>query len=470
MDAVTLHGAASVFTRLTPRVHQAKNLRHKQIQRLREGYVGMDAETTLAVAKAIANATTGVKNLGDGDRVGAAASFTAAAQNVLQELVKAWGTETAKSMLKLKPTLVLENAIAMTGLVELINGWSVPEKGSVLKDASKLNFQLALEKLKTAMPDSQHWSGKAALGYGHLNSEIQACVLEVMAADAELQEWMLAQSGQVLYTRQAFSYTKTGLVACLPVAWGIYLYMFSTMMSNPITVPLAQNTALTATRIFQYGVSIGALGTLIGFASNHMVQVSSMSKFDSVTAKYDAAHKKLFIPDTTAPQLAAPTSTGSTAPVFRSPTGTGNFPVTSSRSYPVAGSKPYPVAGIQRGQGDTSAKEPVHAQAPTTSERSFESETPAAPPTTTGMSGAASLLQSAGQGSQSVGQAIQGAVSQASNALKQPPVEGKKATAEDPAGAGAAVGADGAERAPIDAASPRRARETASAATEEMTR
>ncbi|WAC89315.1 EspA/EspE family type VII secretion system effector [Mycobacterium sp. Aquia_213] len=424
-------------------------MRDKQIQRVREGYVGMDAETMLAVAKAIANATTGVKNLGDGDRVGAAASFTAAAQNVLQELVKAWGTETAKSMLKVKPTLVLENAIAMTGLVELVNGWSVPEKGSVLNDASKLNFQLALEKLKTAMPDPQHWSGKAALGYGHVNKEIQACVQEVIAADAQLQVWMQAQSEQVLYTRRAFSYTKTGLVACLPVAWGIYLYTFSSLASNPFTAAMALNGALTATRVFQYGVSVGALGTLIGFASDHMITVSSMSQFDAVAGKYDAARSRLFIPETAPPLQAAPTSTGTTVRSFGSPSGAGgNFPATSSRPYPVAGSKPYPVAGRTGSYVAGPTNEPVHA--PATPDPRPEPNTPATPsqpatPFTPAATPAASAMaQPAGQGSQGAGRGVQ----------KKATTE-ESAPGDDAVGAAAAVGAEGAERAPIEAAAVR---------------
>jgi hypothetical protein len=375
----------------------------------------------------------------DNDVAGMSANTGAIFQLVLQESLKEFGSDAVKGMLDQKPTAYLENAIAMMVLLEMLNGIGKPDKGTVLTDTARPNFDAALANLKLASPDELHWSGKAALAYGELNRKIQECVQAVQSADKQLQGYVKTEAELVFNVRQQFGYTKLGLVGCIPVAWAIYAYNFSCLAAEawiiPGGLPACHFAALEITKKFQIGVIVAALGALATEVGFHVDNVASnvAAMRAAVPGQYDAAREKVPLPNATAHRQAVPATSGtSSVPAFRSPSGSGgNISVTSPR--------PYPVATGQEGHAD-STKESGRPEAP---------PTPSAPVTPAATSTQAFTAPA-------FAQAANTTVSQPTNPPKQTAAAGRHAAAEESApgtdveDAGAAVGAGGAERAPID--------------------
>jgi hypothetical protein len=388
----------------------------------------------------------------DGDVVGGSASLIAALQGFAQEALKAWGKASVQAMFTQKPTVFLENIIALVTCLELLNGWGNPDKGGVLSDtdkdghgvgASSLNFKLALAELALAIPKEEQWSGPAAEKYVDLNKKMQQCVKAVMAADQRMQSYIDKQARLVLSVRQQFTYTKSTLVLCIFWAW--YKWY-----SNPTPIPyMAMTVGQADSLAFQYKVSALALTAIVGEVTAHCIKVSmntgEMQR--EVPQLYDAARTNAAIPTTsTPPRIAVPTTSGTTVSQFPTLSGAaGNISVTSSR--------PYPVASAKGGSGSisiNSTKEPVQPEAPATPAASSTSFTPAATSTT------AFTAPPVAQAPQTAKSSTD--VSQPRSPVKQAAALDEKVTAPGPVpganveGAGEAVGAEGTERAPIEVA------------------
>ncbi|MEE3064363.1 MAG: EspA/EspE family type VII secretion system effector [Actinomycetota bacterium] len=417
-----------------------------------------DAAMAAAVLRVIINVTTAYKSSEDNDPAGSAAAGFATFQTVMTEVGRQWAKGELKAFLDKKPTVLLENGIALVSALEFVNGWSTPERASTL-NTSRAFFDSAISKLELAAPDKNRWHGKAAMAYGVTNDRLKDAVRAAMEADKALQNWAKSQSEMVMGIRSQFSYTRTGLTACLFVAYAVYSYVLAQTLAAssvifPISAALAQEAALSATRTFQKGAVGAALIALVAEASYHMAEIHSTTDAweSDVQAKYDAALKMVPIFSDTAPQTVAPTTRATTMPTFHSPR-SGEVPVPSSVSSPAPDRlRGYPVAGGKGGYGGDVTKKPSHAQAPTAPSAPDAPAQPATPVMTP------AAMSAAGNVVQQVGQGLQGAASQATNAFKQTATPGTKAPdnelthGEKVDGAGAAVGAEGATRAPVDAA------------------
>jgi hypothetical protein len=411
-----------------------------------------DAGTFGALLKAILGATTAWKNSGDGDIAGTSASSVAAFQTLLQEALKEWGTANMKDMLKRKPTAYLENAIALVSVLELVNGFGSPDKAAVLSDIAKPNFEAALANLRLAVPDELRWSGPAALAYAELNNKVQQCVQAVQAADVQFQDYVKTQAGLVLSVRQRFTYTKTALVAAIPIAWTVYLCNYTALLAQPENwfiwgEQIAHEEAMAITNKFQATVILTALGNLGYWTYDHVHQVglNATKMQNSVPGQYDAAKKMAPLANTTVRRSAVTTTAGtSTVSAFPTLSRAGsNISGTSARPYPVAGARPYPVAGASGDYRVASVQDRAQPEARATAAIPF---TPAAtsPPGFTAP-----------------------AVPQATHSTKPATAPSENAAATESAPAtnvetiGTAVGAEGAERAPIEVAagSPQRAQQ-----------
>lgn len=400
------------------------------------------ASLTSLVLKLTANSAGAWKSYAlDGDIANMSISVGAAFQLVLQEGLKALPGDSIKDMLELKPTLYLENAVALVSLLEWFNGFGKPDKGTVLTDAAKPNFDAALANLKLAAPDELRWSGKASLAYGHLIHELQECIKAVQSVDKDLQGYVKSEAELVFNVRQQFGYTKAALAACIPVAWAIYAYaLVAASAENVLWIPplTPQIIALQTTKRWQIAFIVAALGALGAETGIHIDKVASNAAAmqAAVPAKYDAARGALTMPyPANALQAVSAASGGSIAPDFRRPSAAG-------ATISGAPSGRHAVAIGTRPRGDLPAGEHALSEAPAAvPSRAAATATPApafTPPV--------------------VSQPAPTAVSQPARHRKETgaaaerAVGGESAPGVEVADFGAAAGAAGAERAPIDVA------------------
>ncbi|SOX53768.1 hypothetical protein MAAFP003_2443 [Mycobacterium ahvazicum] len=401
------------------------------------------ASLTSLVLKLTANSAGAWKSYAlDGDIAGMSISIGTTFQLVLQEGLKALPGDGIKDMLELKPTLYLENAVALVSLLEWFNGFGKPDKGTVLSDAAKPNFDAALANLKLAAPDDLHWSGKASLAYGQLIHELQECIKAVQSTDKDLQGYLKSEAELVFNVRQQFGYTKAALAACIPVAWAIYFYALAAASAeNVLWIPplTPQIIALQTTKRWQIAFIVAALGALGVETGIHIDKVASNAAAmqAAVPAKYDAARGALTMPNPSnaagAHQAVSAAGGGSIAPGFRTPSAVGG---TASG----APSGRHAVATGTRARGDLPAREHAQPEAPGAVPSEAAATAPPAPAFT----------------SPAVSHPVPTAVSQPARHRKETGAAagqatgGESAPGVEVADVGAAAGAAGAERAPID--------------------
>ncbi|MEE6138567.1 EspA/EspE family type VII secretion system effector [Mycobacterium sp. 050128] len=398
------------------------------------------ANLTSLVLKLTANSAGAWKSYAlDGDIAGMTISVGTTFQLVLQEGLKALPGDSIKDMLELKPTIYLENAVALVSLLEWFNGFGKPDKGTVLADAAKPNFDAALANLKLAAPDDLRWSGKASLAYGQLIHELQECIKAVQSVDKDLQGYVKSEAELVFNVRQQFAYTKAALAACIPVAWAIYFYALAAASAeNVLWIPplTPQIIALQTTKRWQIAFIVAALGALGVETGIHIDNVASNAAAmqAAVPAKYDAARAKLTVPNLSnaagARHAVSAAGGGSTAPDFRTPSGAGISDTASER---------HAVATGARDRGDVPTTERAQPEAPAALSSQDASTATSAPAVT----------------SPAISRPAPVAASQPTSHRKET-AAGEQATTDEYTpgviAAGAGAGADGAERAPVDVA------------------
>jgi hypothetical protein len=409
----------------------------------------------LGFLKACASGVAAYKGSLDNDNTAVATNTAAAFQTLATGLLKDLTSESWKNIIKASPTDPLEYAIAILSALECINGFGNPDKGAVLKDTAKSNFETAFAYLKLATPDPLHWSGAASTAYGALITKAQECVRALQAADSDLAGYVKNQANLVLSVRQKYTYTKAGLLGCIPIVWAVYAKALAYYTTEFWYEPeLAETAAKTFTIKFQLGLIGAAFTELTGFTLYYVFEelpANTSAMRGKVLSQYDAARGLVPLPHATAAPQAVPTTPGSTVSAFPTLSGAGgNISVTSSRPYPVAGSEGgYGDSTTEHGSGDAPVTEPGQPEAPATPSTAATPSTPFTPAATSTPAFTAPT------------------VSQTTQPTKPATAPGERATANESAPgadverAGAAESAGGAERAPIEVAagSPEQAQE-----------
>ncbi len=447
----------------------------------------VSAALTAAIRKAAASGEGAVKNALDKDYGSAAANAAA----TLPTLVFAAAAE-AKSdgffnslgdFMKAKPVAYLENAIATIAVLDFLNGLSSPDKGLSLTDGGAgLAFDSAIKSLRLATPNESKWSGPAATAYRDVVKKLQQALAQVKNADAKIQKNVEKQAEMIITLRGQFAYTKIGLMVAMAPALVIYAETYAGRLTFylaegiPGAPALAQKDALAATRKFQIGVIGVAMASIAGFVAIHSDAVASNASAAKVFAvsNYDNAAGSLpsLSKSTLTPKDPAPSTSGNPKVSSFQRLSGGNGTSSSTTSYPGAGGRgtssgatSYPVAG-GRGTSSGAGSYPVAGGTGTAAGAGAASTpaTPLTPPATAGTFTTAGTGQ-AGQGTKPP---LAGAPT--ASAPKRAGVAGEQVTGEGATlgahveGAGAAEGAERAERAPIEvpAASPEHAQRPAS--------
>lgn len=364
------------------------------------------------------------------------------------------GTEGAKQFAK--GLSIIAWTITVVDLMELTTGFGPPTEGEELNTGSQ-QFAALSEQLKAALPD-YGWEGSGSEAYAALDSALQTMAQSMAALDSQLASLVREQAEWVTHARFVFGILKDVLLAAMIIE-----------MIMTVTVPApAGPIAAKAFAIAVSTLGIGVASTLIGGLTYFSVE--NGKKADALANQYselaagtvqtgsDAKAKKLTSEETTVSSFAAISdsmsgmSAVSAAPPVAASTGAANG--SEDERAPLA---------AQMGASES----PAYGASQISDTTTPDAPTPSAPTT---MPTVAQLSAMSGQAAKVSGQLSQPAqlTSQAMGQLQQmiqtaQQGQGAAAPAQEAAteetafpgeveGAGAGLGAAGAERAPVEVA------------------
>ncbi len=365
------------------------------------------------------------------------------------------GTAGAKQFAK--GLSIIAWTITIVDLMELTIGFGPPTEGADLKAGSQ-QFSALAAQLTSALPKNESWEGSASDAYADLDTALQNLAQSMAALDSQLASLVENQAEWVTHARFIFGILKDVLLAAMIIE------MIMTLTVPAPAGPIAAKAFAIAVATLGIGVATTCIGTVTYFS------VTNGQKAEALANQY----ADLASGTTQTGQFAqakVTTSEQSTVSSFDAISNSmSGMSALSAIPAPAA-----PAAKASNGSEDersaltaqTSAGGPPAAGSP---------ETPATPDPTTPstpsatMPNVAQLSAMSGQASKLSGQLSQPAnlVSQAAGQLQQmvqsaqqgqgaaapaeEAVTEEAALAGDAAGAGAGVGTQGAERAPVEAA------------------
>jgi hypothetical protein len=385
-------------------------------------------------------------------------------------------------------------ALVAVELLELTTGFGPPTEGDALKDGAQ-QFTAAAEQLKSAIPGDQ-WQGPASRNYADLGSTLEDLATTMAELDLKLAGLVKFQAEWVTHFRLGFGILKDLLI----VAYVIELYLKATTVAT-------LGGGMAAAQIFAITVSVIAL-SLAALMLTALGTISGVvgGEADDVTAEYaEVAGKAKEKPSDTPPaeEKMAPATESRVSSIEDISAGTSDISAMalSPESASVADRpKLASVAGEGASADERAPLRALAGEAETLGDGSPETpeapETPdGATPSTPSMPSMAQLAQMSGQAAKLSGHASQhmnlvnqtmGQIQQLAQMAQQG--QGAAAPAEEAAvaeaapaeaalvgaapaeaalvgaapaearfagdveGAGAALGTEAAERAPIDAA------------------
>jgi hypothetical protein len=359
-----------------------------------------------------------------------------------------------------KGTSYILYTLAAVEVLEFMTGFGPPDPGDVLKDGAE-QFTAVSDQLNSALPDDQ-WQGPASHNYADLDTTLEGLAKRMAELDLELADSVRNQAEWVTHMRLGFGILKDLLI----VGFIIELVMRANAIQTA-GVSLAEAVAFSI-KVSKIGMAlaVGMLLTLIGFS------IANMIKADGVADEYGDVVAQAQLKGTPSDQSEAPEAAESRVSSIEDISASTSDMSAMADSPTSASVADRPkLASVAGGSGDERA--PLRAlagEAETLTDGSPETpevpETPdGATPSTPSMPSMAQLAQMSGQAAKLSGQASQhmnlvnqtvGQIQQLAQMGQQG--QGAAAPAEeatlagDGEGAGAALGTEAAERAPIDVA------------------
>ena len=339
--------------------------------------------------------------------------------------------------------------------LELTTGFGPPDDGGALNTGSA-QFTEVYQKLASALPDD-HWQGSAAQAYADRDTTLQTNAQTLADLDSELAAIVKNQSEWVTHMRLGFGILKDLLFVAVVIEF------FMQAMPGA-GVFASKGFAITVSAI-GITLALGMLSTLGAFSGINAVAA------DKLTDKYNDVAKSLSPSDASTPTTEVLTAAESTVSGFDAvPAGVSGTPATPGPAGLAGGGSPADERQGAATPGTPGAATPGTPDATATP----DATTPPAPastmPTVTqlaAMSGQTANLPGqpsryADLANQKIGEIRRAALTrqQSEGAASDTEATG----AEDVTGAGAALGAEAAERAPVDvgAAGPQPAQDPTS--------
>lgn len=170
---------------------------------------------------------------------------------------------------------ILDQAIAVLTLVELLFGLGSPNTGSGFKEAAK-DVVRVIDDLTNAAPDAT-WTGAGSDAYAAANTVHVGLVTKLKNADAIMAAALSNEAAQIMDSRRQLLMWKSGLIAAIPVAVALRF------------IPTNGDVVST---LFQLTLAIAALGQALsiieskvrGSSANARIMGDAISAYRSVSA------------------------------------------------------------------------------------------------------------------------------------------------------------------------------------------
>jgi len=367
--------------------------------------------------------------------------------------------ESGKNVLP-TPTAIIDVTIVAISVVDLFNGFGPPDKGAAFTSGvDKLDNVKA--QLEAAVPDARDWDGRAAQAYAAQNAALRALVEQMQELDKQMQALVASQGAEVQKAHTAISETQLGLVVAQGIALALYI------------IPIVGAEISCA---WQIVAAFAAGATVLAFEMSTLANSMFLGNgVNALALQYGEVQKNAMLTGSFAKiqvAEAVETRVASFKAISESMTGTSAF-----ATMPTVSSLARAAGAVgESASADAQAKVSAFSETPSDAAPVETPDTPAAPaapaftpPTLAQVSAAsAQTAKMSGHVSQhmnlvnqtmgsvqslaSMGQQGQGAAAPAEEALAEEAAHAEAALAGDVEGAGAAMGAPGAERAPIDVA------------------
>lgn len=142
-------------------------------------------------------------------------------QDMLDELAKKGPTAT--------PTAIVDVAIVIVNIIDLLFGVLPPDKGDNF-DSGRKSFETTDAKLDLAKPDPRDWDGDAAETYGAQNAKLRECAQQIQDLDKQVAALMAQHAGAVQGAHTVCAMSLMLLV----FAQGVALYLWATPAAGPV--------------------------------------------------------------------------------------------------------------------------------------------------------------------------------------------------------------------------------------------
>ena len=297
-----------------------------------------------------------------------------------------------------------------------------PDQGDDFRDGSQ-QFTEAHRLLSEAVADPKRWDGDAAHIYNEANATLMGLAQTMANLDLEIAAIVKDQADWVTQTQLGLGITQDILIVALPVVFSLE--------SNFATFWTAYWLAIAA--------AVGAIGAAIGLLGNCLGRsVENAQTVDGLTTQYEDVAAKAALAPTTDIQENVAAAEQSTVSGFADISGTPTV-ASSAGLASDSGAKRAPRSAVT-GDGQRFGVDSPEVSTPR------DETAPSAPALT--MPTVAEVRQWSGQAAN-----LSGSSSPRSNRVGQRGAPEEALRAGDIEDAGA-LGAEGAERAPIDVAAP----------------
>ncbi|OMC15305.1 MULTISPECIES: EspA/EspE family type VII secretion system effector [unclassified Mycobacterium] len=346
-----------------------------------------------------------------------------------------------------KSTSLILWTMTVVEILELTTGFGPPAEGDDLK-AGAHQFSTLSAQLKSALPDNDSWEGSASEAYADLDSALQTMATTMAELDNKLADLVKDQAEWVTHMRLGFGVLKDVLIACYIVE----LIIQFTPSAGPAVAKIFAGIVCA----LGIAAALSFLGTLLNYSIKNGQQADSLAKGYEALAT-GTVQEGSMAEATVA--TSGQSTVGSFDAVSNSMSGMSALSATPPIAAPAKADNRSEDERAPLGSQMSAASGTLADAKPETPDKTTPS-TPAVPMPTVGqlaqMSGQASKLSGQlSQHSQLVNQAM-GQIQQLAQLGQQgqgaaAPAE-EAELADDVEGAGAGLGTEGAERAPIDVA------------------
>jgi EspA/EspE family len=388
-------------------------------------------------------------------------------------LAKTLGSEAVKKALP-TPTAIVDAAGIAIFLVDFLNGFGTPNAGAAVSTASD-KLDLFMKGLDPGcVPDARDWSGTAASAYIAQNALLKKYAKDMKDLDAKLKTHLKSQADEITRAHMNIAVNQAVLTAAAGVALALYLIPIvgpEVSIGWQILAAFACCAAVLVIEMLTLANSMSLSHDLSALGQQYVTLGKDVEKnlaghFGKIEGKVATQTSSRL---STFKDISGGLSSFSAPPTISALAATAGDKVSPAQKAVLDASSEREAAAAKSSASAKAEKTPAPAPAAPAAPAPAAAATPATavPVTVPSLAQIAQMSGQVSKVSQNVSQPVNQAVGQVQQfaQMGQQGQQGgqgpaapaaddaaEKAPAEDTAGAGAASGKEGTERAPIDAA------------------